>query len=82
MWRHGQGKLQRLAVVDPLVEEVPGEAGVDENLQALPGLDEDVLWRRVELVRVQLRRRRGRECRLPELLVMMIPVHDEASHEG
>lgn len=39
-WRRGgRGEI----LVDPLMEEVFGEAKVDENLEVLAGLDEDVL---------------------------------------
>lgn len=42
-------ELERRTILDPLVEEVLGDAGVDEDLEVLSGLGEDILGVWVEL---------------------------------
>lgn len=42
-----------MSLIDPLMEEVLGEAEVDEDLEVLAGLDEDVLGAgRLDLLRL------------------------------
>lgn len=52
-----KGELQRRAVVDQLMKQVPGQARVNQRLQVLPSLGEDIL-RLLLLLRMLLLRPR------------------------
>lgn len=65
----GKGELQGRAFVDPLVEEILGEARVDQDLEILPRLGKDILS---VVVIVHLGRRRARVLRRHDRMLLLL----------